>query len=215
MEQIKERPILFSAPMVRAILEENKTQTRRVVKLPSWSSQNWDDFDIDDEPQVICAKTGCFSSIPSPYGKVGDRIWVKETWRTIGDAPLSQCIDSGDVSYRADADDVDYGLFKWRPSIFMFRWASRITLEITNVSVERVQDISEEDAIAEGIYKMSSGYWSGGVHPVKGTPKHLPTAKEGFQDLWDSINGKKFPWDSNPWVWVIQFKISEVKKHGS
>jgi hypothetical protein len=155
----KERGILFSAPMVRAILEGRKTQTRRVVK-----------------NQVRRDGYTC------PYGKPGDVLWVRETW----------CGDRfNGVGYRAT--DAQSG--PWKPSIFMPRWASRITLEITDVQVERVHDINECDIVAEGIPFPTDRYVS------------YEELLAAFRDLWDSINGKTYPWASNPWVWALTFKV--------
>jgi hypothetical protein len=196
-----ERPILFSGPMVRAILAGAKTQTRRVVK-PQYAS---------------CSVTwGCKAGsgfgfffgghddlVKCPYGQPGDRLWVRETgWerpiRTARD--LREGADTWE-KYYYDADGLSEGDheqfkawgFKRRPSIYMPRWASRITLEVTGVRVERLQDIGEQDAKAEGVNTKSRG---------DGTilPSYL------FQSLWDSINAKRAPWASNPWVWVISFE---------
>ena len=159
---MKERPILFSAPMVMAILAGTKTQTRRVIK-----------------PQPSVAQN-------CPYGTPGDHLWVKETFWTGGDA----------VNYRADGEMPEYmrDVSRWKPSIFMPRKLSRITLEILDVRVERVQDISEEDAKDEG------GLYGAGSY------------RDGFAVLWDSINGKKHPWESNPWCWVLTFKPCETRQ---
>lgn len=189
--------------MVRAILEGRKTQTRRVVKLPSWSTQDWDDFD-PDEPSVICKTSGCMPDLPCPYGKPGDRLWVRETFYI--DVPDDDPSRLDSTYYRADGECCqqipecqcgDVGKPKWRPSIFMPRWASRITLDITNVRVERLQDISEADAQAEGMDALAT------VAEIKDGQPH--TYRTGFHILWDIINGKKYPWESNPFVWVIEF----------
>lgn len=136
-----------------------------------------------------------------PYGQPGDRLWVRETWNG----------DRMDLVYRATHDGPPPG-GKWHPSIFMPRWASRILLEITNVRVERLNDISEEDAINEGIIKDSDGFFiasdSPEAHHFLRQP-HL-TAKGAFHTLWESINGPG-SWESNPWVWVIEFKRVEAQ----
>jgi hypothetical protein len=193
---MKERGILFSAPMVRAILAGTKTQTRRVVRGPieylgpsggqdDLSSWGWF-FDGQDQHGYMVLARGMnerfdngFISIPCPYGVPGDRLWVRETWR--GEGPST-------VQYRADGGDV--GTLKWRPSIFMPRAYSRIDLEVTEIRVQRVQEITEEDAYAEGI--------SGG--DSMGDPVGE------YAKLWDSINGKRAPWASNPWVWALTFR---------
>ena len=174
---MKERPILFSAPMVRAILVGTKTQTRRVVKLgPSgrahFGGRNWHLGD----PDVIKA---------CPYGQLGDRLWVREAWM-----PVEH--DSQPVRYRAS--NPSYA-GKWRPSIHMPRWASRILLEIGSVRVERLLDISEADAEAEGVDFIRR------VPDVDETM----TAVELYEALWESINGPG-SWDANPFVWCVEFK---------
>ena len=121
----------------------------------------------------------------NPYGEFRDRLWVKETWRVCGGKEYEYQKHQPSVVYRADVGEFD--IEEWRPSIFMPRWASRITLEITQVRVERLQDITEEDAYNEGV----STLWENNVY--------------AFRNLWNSINGPG-SWDLNPWVWVIQFK---------
>lgn len=176
--------------MVRAILSGQKTQTRRVV-----SAKHLKFFD-----QSAVDMIEQWDSRPFPYGKRGDQLWVREAWMDLKGTGVERV--SGDRSrfaYRADTpagsygDEArkDYGL-KWRPSIHMPRAASRITLEITDVRVERLQDISEADAIAEGV---DAGKYSGLERAAART----------YSDLWESINGAG-SWDANPWVWVVSFK---------
>lgn len=205
---MKTLPILFSAPMVRALLAGRKTQTRRVLRpLPKVGlplSDGWTyAFGAGGWGGLSKEENGGVSSCPlprSPYGIPGDRLWVRETWayrKGNGITPV----------YRADADPpldtqgrpiVDA---KWGPSIFMPRWASRITLEVTEVRVQRVQDISEVDAQAEG----ADNHWCG-------VPRYSHVGccgyRVGFRKLWDSINGKRpgCAWADNPWVWAISFK---------
>lgn len=198
-KQVKERPILFSGAMVRAILEGRKTQTRRIIKLPSWSTQSWEDFEVyeNNSVEAICASTGCSADILCPYGKKGDRLWVRETW--------NQCPD-GSFGYKATdlADSESERCFqelglKWKPSIHMPRKASRINLIIKNIRVEKLQEISKEDAIAEGVPPFN---WDDGksLRPIT-----------AFRTLWDSINSDRgYSWDSNPFVWVVEFE-QEVK----
>jgi hypothetical protein len=173
---MKERPILFSGEMIRAILEGRKTQTRRVLK-PEM-------FACDPRPVHPC-----------PYGQPGDRLWVRETISQhnycgfpLALIPQVNAARMRVWSYAADA--VDEGtVTRNRPSIHMPRWASRLTLEIAKVRVERVQEISEADAIAEG---CTTAGWG---------------ARQGYRNLWDTINGKRgFGWDANPWVWIVDFK---------
>ena len=202
MSKVKERPILFNGPMVRAILEGCKTQTRREIKNnPLLNAGFTDEFIL---------LPGNASAFVCPFGVVGDRLWVKETfaawYRTCIEAPLEYEVIAGNLSqwieergqqdvqiaYRADGEDDEGG---WRPSIFMPRWASRITLEITDVRVQRLQEITEEDARAEG------------CHPKINDSLPDWTAKESFKILWDSLNAKRgLDWDKNPWVWALSFK---------
>lgn len=188
---MKSRPILFSAPMVQAILAGRKTQTRRIVKLTDsgrvkaiGSSLNWH---LDD-PNAANA---------NPYGQPGDQLWVKETWRTQYANESQKPIDitEGDpIRYEVDGHENGNPLYGWgriRQSIFMRRWMSRITLELTGIRVERLQNISEADA------------WQEGVSPVG--PMTGRMARDAFEFLWHSINGAE-SWDANPFVWVVEFK---------
>lgn len=210
---MKERPILFSGPMVRAILEGRKTQTRRVVK-PSWIAAAQSAGESDGPETVnkywvdIC-----------PYGAAGDMLWVKETWGlcsphdptywragSIRGIPESELREQFLVEHRQNwitHPDSAY----WRPSIHMPRWASRITLEITGVRVERLQDMHESDAESEGV-EIRNGWCLGAVHPIKSHQKIFATQIQAFQSIWQSINGRG-SWDANPWVWVIEFRRVE------
>jgi hypothetical protein len=190
----KERPIIFSGPMVRAILAGNKTQTRRIVKgaALSWltESEFTPEFTANPENNL------------SPYGYAGDRLWVRETWQ-MNEPPSGAIYRAGDI-----AGHIDGG---WRPSIFMPRWASRLTLEITAVRVERLQEISTADAMEEGIPQTGGEAHAQGLFNLDRTPGHEwdnRTSVENFAVLWDTINAKRAPWKSNPWVWVIEFKVS-------
>lgn len=194
---IKEKPMLFSGPMVRAILEGRKTQTRRICKeigpdfphhaLDEVCEKNGRWFVLN---QVDVDRTSKWElKIPHP---VGSRIWVKETW--------GPC--DGGVCYRASEKPTvkpDGG--KWRPSIFMPRWASRITLEVTEVRMEKLQDISEEDAKAEGC----SAFDDSGIADADWIGCEDATASTQYAALWESINGSG-SWDQNPWVWVYTFR---------
>ncbi len=201
---MKERPILFSGEMVRAILEGRKSMTRRVIK------QAFDGFDWagDVHPARLdgwvawwpgntdpeFTKKVYDHGFLCPFGQPGDRLWVRETMHTkSGDDVLWY---SADNSYRAAFTEAERKWI-WKqfamttiPSIHMPRWASRITIEITDVGVERLQEITEEDAIREGV--LSSDYEK--------------SYRYAFSMLWDSLNGKKYPWEMNPWVWAISFK---------
>ncbi len=194
---MKERPILFSAPMVRAILEGRKTMTRRAVRIP-----NWQDNETERTKLLI---DGIKKGFPKcPYGKPGDRLWVRETFTE----------SSSGVIYRADPmfDHCKKGdiSWKWKPSIFMPRKFSRITLEITNVRVERLQDITEDDADDEGVeicgYDQLFGcpYYKN----YQGGKPFYCGGKDSFKSLWESINGPA-SWSTNPFVWVVEFKRVE------
>ena len=191
---MKERPILMSAPMVRAILAGAKTQTRRVMK----GTQPWGMKDGRPEWAIAGSEPRC------PYGVLGDRLWVRETWAQ-NENQLSETRMDRSYAYAADnaGRALDNGGEKpWRPSIHMPRWASRITLEVTGVRVERLQDISEADAIAEGI-SFSAAF--GGYHTEDGRHFHCTDPIESYASLWDSIHGAG-SWDANPFVWCVSFK---------
>jgi len=232
---VKERPILFSAPMVRALLAGTKTQTRRVVKGDIVSHSDGSkrrvfmDRDIAEVNALLKERQDSpLKRVACPYGQGKDRLWVKETWRTgtrldaMSPSQIEQkCRDAGydkgaccPVRYLADGhttqwgdrDTDDFGHFgKTRVSIHMPRWASRLTLEIVSVRVERLNDISEADAIAEGVTAVSSG----GVTLFTTTGVNcFQTAKDAYAALWESINGPG-SWDANPWVWAVEFRRSD------
>lgn len=217
---IKEKPILFSTLMVKAILEGRKNQTRRVLKLRKGDTIG----NISDSTGVIeyiiCGPDG--DEVPmefvSPYGVWGDRLWIREGFATeqkFDDKPMSFFDNASDVPIWYKADDIDYKndyvpRGKWRPSIFIPRWASRINLEVTDVIIQRLQDISEDDAIAEGVgfgWQMNAG-WPDYKH-IKDRVCTMTqdTAKASYATLWNSINTKRgYSWESNPWVWAVNFK---------
>lgn len=201
-----ERPIIFNVPMVRAILDGRKTMTRRVLKPQPDTSKisppfhpeargerAWVFMARDDFPGHSYA-TADFSV---PYAP-GDRLWVRETWGLglsgHGDCPRYR--STMDYKCGDKIKSPHEGPFKWRPSIFMPRWASRITLEVTEVKVERLQDISEDDAKAEG-----APAWTGAQQSYR----------TGFYQIWRSIYGEG-AWADNPWVVVISFERAETKK---
>ena len=204
-----DRPILFSGDMVRAILDGRKTQTRRVCSVQrrlrgGGPSDMWVYGPPDSVQWIRC-----------PYGKPGDRLYVRETWaltcdggwavspstltyRAGGDPSIriikpDQFSPIGEIEQRPDAEVPG----RWRPSIHMPRWACRIALEVVSVRVERLQDISRSDELAEG------------VKTTRSTRTGVVYAKESFADLWNSINEKRgHGWDSNPWVWVVEFEVA-------
>jgi hypothetical protein len=183
---MKERPILFSAPMIRALLAGTKTQTRRVVKIGKCP-----DTGCQLAPCEIAGERGLGLYRLCPYGAPGGRLWVRETWNTFeGWAGYFYAAD--DYSFGIGADDdpdhIPEHAVRWRPSIHMPRAASRITLEITTVRVERLQDISEADVEAEGVLldDIAPPYW------------------RSYRELWEQINGAG-SWDANPWVWIVEF----------
>ena len=206
---MKERPILFSAPMVRALLAGSKTQTRRVWKLPKWAE--WDLIEGGEEKGNLIPKDqklrGWYSvdEVACPYGQVGDRLWVRETH-----LPKA----SGTI-YRADFSEFEAaglgGMYGgWKPSIFCKREYSRITLEIVSVRVERLQDISYEDALAEGVSDLTA-MLRDECKPPDGESgndcaRRLHWPQRLYEQLWESINGAG-SWDVNPWVWCIEFKV--------
>lgn len=186
---MKDIPILFSGPMVQAILEGRKTQTRRIINPQP----------VDGGP--YCGMLYGCRDYSCPYGAPGDRLWVRESWVTdekYDDLKPSLIPESAPIEYKAT--DLPFHIGKSRPSIFMCRWMSRITLEIKDIRVERLKDLSEEDAQAEGC--VNDVVLVDGGSDYKGL-----YARERFMDLWNSINGKRFPWDSNPWVWAVEFKV--------
>jgi hypothetical protein len=194
----RERPILFSAPMVRAILDGRKTQTRRVLKFPRFIVNALDQEELVEALNKAKTKAvvergpcdGVKNRYSCPYGQPGDRLWVREAWSThaIFDPLPPRDITARSVHYWADGD-AQTG--KRRPGMFLPRWASRITLEVTGVRVERLRDISEKDAEAEGC------------------PLDRLLARDWYSQLWESINGPG-SWDANPWVWVVAFKRIEA-----
>ena len=203
----RERPILFSAPMVRAILAGTKTQTRRVLKAEpppgaervirpfrderlQWAAT--DPHDMEQGQLVLGEAPRC------PYGQPGDRLWVRETWARNEDQ-LSETRMDTSLVYRADGETraQDNGTdLPWRPSIHMPRAASRITLEITGVRVERLQEISVEDCIAEGMQSRMREHDA------------ACDLRDQYRDLWEQINGPG-SWAANPFVWVIEFRKLE------
>lgn len=277
---MRELPILFSAPMVRAILEGHKAMTRRVVKLPHENPLgDWEPTSIGG-PNGGCTAAGEMIPLEGaiwhtrtgdclmcPYGQPGDQLWVREAWRVpaslddlSGKRIAEKCLEAGyrkpwcPIQYEADGarnNDKDWRDFellqsdcvpgRYRHARFMPRWASRIKLEVTGVRVERLQDISEADARAEGVKRSEraisateavSCFWD-----YQHDQPNYRNASDSFASLWDSINGPREPkhirrrrskgkpvdrllpasgpnsWDANPWVWVVEFKrIEQARK---
>ena len=231
---MRERGIIFNAEMVRAVLEGRKTQTRRIMKVQPESNQlgllritaSTKRSDIGKYHWAESNATGNHvrsKLFACPFGAVGDRLWVRETWQgpLIPEAEFMNPNDfysSAYCEYAADGgpepeyvdmdDDIRRG---WKPSIHMPRWASRITLEITGVRVERLQDISESDAVAEGIEPlplepdMPQFYHEYFPIGIKNGLRCNMSAASSFSGLWEAIYGKE-SWQANPWVWVIEFK---------
>ncbi|HFT4734949.1 TPA: hypothetical protein ACQTXM_006576 [Pseudomonas aeruginosa] len=202
---MKERPILFTGPMVRALLEGRKTATRRIakpVKHPDLGNIYAPGaLVLEREPQHVIDRA-------CPYGQPGDRLWVREAWAADAqvDAIAPSDLSQGEpIWYPADLSVRQTGCSmiskgRVRPSIHMPRWASRILLEITAVRVERLQDISKEQAKAEGVRDVGEGSFD-----VEDSKHFAADPRESFASLWSSINGES-SWDANPWVWVVEFK---------
>lgn len=234
---MKERPILFSGPMVRALLDGRKTQTRRIVKNqppPDVSPIRVEHYHPtiitrsgDEEPgaEIFGAYSddgdwGC----KCPYGEPGDRLWVRETWQGPMWEEGTWDADTDYHSpkfceYRADGGPMpEYVDFEdnrhqgWKPSIHMPRWVSRITLEVTGVRVERLHDITEADAAAEGIESLRNEgeHWKDYLRSTERCDELVClNAFDSFRTLWDRINGDG-AWAENPWVWVVEFKRIEA-----
>lgn len=209
---ITERQIPFQTDMVQAILEGRKTQTRRTKGLNhvdggQFERMGFIDADQDHYAAGIRTSSSFLKLIKSPYGKPGDLLWVRESF---GRPALDDELASDPFLYKADylvPEWVKSSLSSnnWKPSIHMPKDAARIWLMVEDVRVERLQDISEEDAIAEGIeyaHKDDFRFFK----DYTGRKYHLVRGGESFETLWISINGKE-SWDSNPWVWVVKFRM--------
>ena len=225
MTKIIERGMIFNDEMVRAILDGRKTQTRRIMKVqpdtPEFGLRRIMESSIANEigmyfwsqedARGIKARSKQFFC---PFGDVGDRIWVRETWAEAGasapDLTLYRANYPAHVPTHYEnvppAEDV-----RWTPSIHMPRWASRILLEITDVRVEQLKSISEEEARSEGVAQLREGFWK---HYQPGWTQHQLSARGSFATLWESIYGFG-EWDRNPWVWVIEFKRIEGDGHAT
>ncbi|MCZ3532544.1 hypothetical protein LRS35_15515 [Klebsiella variicola] len=214
-----ERGMIFNSEMVRAILDGRKTQTRRPIK---WKQTRFTEIGERDDgskwPWSEDAEHACDFWHPCPFGAVGDRIWIRESFFP---APLEMQYTPPrktmwNIAYRdgvqmeklapAEYNPLIYNYERWTPSIHMPRWASRILLEITDVRVERLNAISEEDARAEGI--IDGGCLNCGEPEPCGCANPEPDATDAFAYLWQSIYGRE-SWNANPWVWVISFERVE------
>ncbi|MEN5176355.1 hypothetical protein [Brevundimonas diminuta] len=211
--EVKERPILFSGPMVRALLDGRKTQTRRIVKPRRHASL----FAIEDDGSPVWADSYIMDPgnaewrmRDNPYGVPGDRLWVKETHAVVprtayamseGVQQTLRPDDNHDAAvYFADWERSKPG--RWRPSIHMPRWACRLVLEITDVRVERLLDCSNADAQAEGLQWVTPGMWS----VDRSLPIIAHEARTAYFELWDHINGAGAA-EANPWVWAVSFRV--------
>ena len=253
---MKERPIIFSGPIINAILAGRKTQTRRVIKcncnclhngklLGEWGLSKppyrWtgakDDalWQLFGESPVVGDWVEWFQTdvddyasekVPCPYGKPGDRLWVRESWLKLdrdhrhdvskpndwlapwGDKPRRNgCAYKADATSESERCRLELGYKNWTPSIHMPRWASRITLEVTNVRVERLLSITEDDAISEGATLADNPDYDPD-DPFDDAPQSY---RAGFLESWGKINAKRgFAYDMNPWVWVLEFKRVEA-----
>lgn len=191
-----DRPILFSAPMVRAILAGQKTQTRRPLRAGTWWTR---EHGVVRMAPAGPACTG-FAKVPCPYGEPGDRLWVREAHMDLGACYLYRA-DPGAETERALVAPGQ----RWKPAIHMPRAASRITLEVTGVRVERLQAISEADALAEGVTPKWEPGCSGRLMEAFSGFSFRPAAS-AYADLWEQINGPG-SWSENAWVWVVSFKV--------
>lgn len=227
---MKAHPILFSGAMVRALLDGSKTQTRRAVKFPSFTKEHWRDpgLGAGEYFKVACYGEDTIHRVRCPYGMAGDLLWVRETW-----AICERHIDLTKVYYKAHerhshtefhqlietskVGNLKPSWPKFKPSIHMPRALSRITLEITGVRVERLQDISEADCIAEGIIKSDDHqtlyrhYGGDKTYAENGYGLQRTVWVQpvpSYRSLWESINGAE-SWAANPWVWVIEFKVHQ------
>lgn len=206
---MKSHPILFSSPMVRALLDGSKTQTRRVVKPQPAAGQGMVNASYCGHPKLWLRDGACDPADPAkewhcPYGQPGDQIWVRETWAHGLHAMAANRDEEGPFVYAASDSPQQRLGDKWKPSIHMPRGACRITLEISGVRVERLQNISIEDAKSEGawgpdesIVSKVAEYFS--IDHLGANPYNA------YQMLWESINGPG-SWSLNPWVWVIEFR---------
>lgn len=198
-KEMRERPLILNGEEVRAVLDGRKTQFRRAIRDRSWAADSWP-TDDDNWPMASGGEPE-YERVACPYGKQGDRIWVRETWCKWKDPDEFRYFADFSPRYGASERGTISGVErveKWFSSSRMPRWVSRITLEIVRVRVERVKDISNEDALAEGhtpLLDLNDG-------------KVLLRPTDRFAEQWDfSSHSKNVPYHRNPWVWVIKFKV--------
>lgn len=213
MSQVKERPILFSAPMVRALLEGRKTVTRRALNAQAlknigYGVQLGECHELPSEGPLHPNSIGYYTDF-CPFGQIGDRLWVRETFglqvRHYGGGAGEHIVyraTNPDAIYCKSAEGQEYPV-KWKPSIHMPRHSSRILLEITEVCVERLQDITEAQAKAEGVRIYTDHAELGDWWHVEGIETYSADPRKSLELLWSSVGGN---WNANPWVWVVEFK---------
>ena len=198
---LKEHPIIFSTPMVQAILEDRKTQTRRIIKPQPKNT----DFDFRHDPYSFSIKKDLL--IKCPYGQPGDLLWVRESCSYF--KQLGGSLQREKIKYKADDRWDGNKLIKWKPSIHMPKAAARIWLQVKDVRVERVRDLSNDDAIAEGVESFFSGMFQETRYKdYEDLSNNWRSPYSSFQSLWILINGLK-SWDDNQWVWVVEFERVE------
>ena len=227
---VKERPILMCGAMVRQTMAGKKTQTRRIFRLPAWA--DFDDHDAEGEylPEVCHKKSGCLVEVPCPYGVPGDLLYVKEAaWMwcerqpngktktgrqkwlyvPLRCAPIFYCADGHKPSTSITSPYTgNRWLWRWKASRFLPRWACRTVLKVTDVRIERLQDITETEAMDEGAHTLT--IIPAGPKSETGEPPLGASPRERFRLLWDELNKPRgYGWDANPFVWVVSFKRLE------
>ena len=210
---MKERPILFSGPMVNAILNGTKTQTRRIVKHPHWGTPETMEVLDGRSAWAHDPMSGGDREITCPYGQPGDVLWVREALQRYGEDPGTAQYAATMTGVAASppgigCDPSGRALWGWKRSMitsrYMPKWACRLRLNVTAVRIERLQDITYGGVIREGLT-----HWL--TDEQQTDSAHMAAAIDDFARVWDQINGKRAPWDSNPWVWVVAFETRKGK----